>query len=94
MEFTCATSETGLTTFVISTTPPVGDSVITDVTLPNGDRQVTLSFITPSDYTNVTITCGAVKGTNFNLSSAFLIIQGNNASMQFALNVHTCIIVL
>ena len=78
VEFTCATPETGLNTFVISTTPPVGDSVITDVILPNGDRQVTLNFIAPSDYTNVTITCAAVRGSNVSLSTAFLLVQGNS----------------
>ena len=57
VEFTCAVPASGLTSFAISTTPTVGDSVIDGSDLPNGDRQVTLSFIAPSDQTSINIVC-------------------------------------
>ena len=52
VEFQCAAPANGLTSFGIITTPTVGDSVVDDNILPNGDRQVKLSFIAPSDQAN------------------------------------------
>ena len=79
VEFTCAVPASGLTSFAISTTPTVGDSVIDGSDLPNGDRQVTLSFIAPSDQTSINIVCVATTATDFNQSIAVLMIQGNKA---------------
>ena len=75
VEFTCAAPASGLTSFGISATPPIGSSVSSD--LPNGDRQVTLSFIAPSDQTSINIVCVATTATDFNQSFAVLMIQGN-----------------
>ena len=77
VEFTCAAPASVLTSFSLSTTPPVGGSDTDDNILPNGDRQVTLRFIAPSDQTNISIVCVALKGTDLNQSSAVLMIQGN-----------------
>ena len=77
VEFTCAAPASGLTSFGISTTPPVGGSVIDDNILSNGDRQVTLNFIAPSDQTSISIFCVATTTTEFNQSLAVLMIQGN-----------------
>ena len=77
VEFTCAAPASGLTSFAISTNPTVEGSVNGGGgNLPNGDRQVTLSFITPSDQTSIDIVCSAIKGTDFNQSFAVLMIQG------------------
>ena len=77
VEFTCAAPASGLTILGITATPPVGGSDTDDNILPNGDRQATLSFIAPSDQTNISIVCVALKGTDLNQSSAVLMIQGN-----------------
>ena len=77
VEFTCAAPASGQTSFSISATPPVGGSGTDDNILPIGDRQVTLSFIAPSDQTSICIICVALKGTDLNHSSAVLMIQGN-----------------
>ena len=77
VEYICAVPASGLTTFSLSTTPPVGGSVTDDNILPNGDRQVTLSFIAPSDQNSISIVCVALKGIDLNQSSAVLMIQGN-----------------
>ena len=77
VEFTCAAPASGLTSFGITPTPPVGSSDTDDNILPNGDRQVTLSFIAPSDQTSINIVCVATTSTNFNQSFAVLMIQGN-----------------
>ena len=53
-----------------------------DVLLPNGDRQLTLSFITPSEHQLINIVCIAsriniMQGVvEFNQSTAILMIQG------------------
>ena len=54
VEFKCAAPASGLTSLGIVATPPVGGSAATDNIL-NGDRQVTLSFIAPSDQTSINI---------------------------------------
>ena len=78
VEFTCAAPASGLTSLgIIITTPPVGSSVSDDNILPNGDRQVTLSFIAPSDQTSINIVCVAGTTDGFFSSSAVLMIQGN-----------------
>ena len=82
VEFTCAVPASELTSFAITTTPTVGGSVVDGSDLPNGDRQVTLSFIAPSDQTSIDIVCGAITGTGFNQSFAVLMIQGNKVAIQ------------
>ena len=77
VEFTCAAPVNGLTSLGISTTPTVGGSVVGGSDLPNGDRQVTLNFIAPSDQTSISIVCVATTTTGFNQSLAVLMIQGN-----------------
>ena len=78
VEFTCAVPASGLTSFGITATPPVGSCVVDDINLPNGDRQVTLSFIAPSDQNSVDIVCCVVAAsTRFNQSFAVLTTQGN-----------------
>ena len=77
VEFTCAAPASGLTSFAITTTPTVEGSVNDGSDLPNGDRQVTLSFIAPSDQTSINIVCVATTATGFNQSFAVLMIQGN-----------------
>ena len=86
VEFTCAAPASGLTSFSISTTPPVAGSVVDDNILPNGDRQVTLSFIAPSDQTNIIIVCVALKGTDLNQTSAVLMIQGNRIRSLYVIS--------
>ena len=77
VEFTCAAPASEVTSFGIAATPPVGSSVTDDNILPNGDRQVTLSFIAPSDKTSINIVCVAGTTDGFFSSSAVLMIQGN-----------------
>ena len=56
-----------------------------EMTLPNGDRQLTLSFIAPSEYQMLTISCLATRLNNMgmvvdvNSSIAVLMIQGETA---------------
>ena len=77
VEFTCAAPASGLTSFAITTTPTVGGSVVGGSDLPNGDRQVTLSFIAPSDQTSIVIACVSTTAElNVNQSLAVLMIQG------------------
>ena len=53
-----------------------------EVMLPNGDRQLTLSFIAPSEYQMIIISCFATRVNNMgmlvdiNQSIAVLMIQG------------------
>ena len=77
VEFTCAAPASGLTSFGISTNPTVEGSAVGGSDLPNGDRQVTLSFIAPSDQTSINIVCVATTATDFKQSTAVLMIQGN-----------------
>ena len=74
VEFTCAAPASGLTSLgIIITTPPVGSS--DDNILPNGDRQVTLSFIAPSDQTSINIVCVAGTTDGFFSSSAVVLYK-------------------
>ena len=77
VEFTCASPASGLIVIGITATPPVEDSVTDDNNLSNGDREVTLRFIAPSDQTIIYISCAATTTTTFNQSIAVLMIQGS-----------------
>ena len=76
VEFTCATEESGVTSFAIITIPsvPHHESISTD--LPSGGRQHTLSFIVPFENSNITILCIAVRIPDVNQTTAILRIQG------------------
>ena len=76
VEFTCATPASGLIFLGITATPQVEDSVTDDNNLSNGDRELTLSFIAPSDQTIINIACVAAT-TTFNQTIAVLMIQGS-----------------
>ena len=76
VEFTCAAPASGITAIGITATPQVVDSVTDDNNLSSGDREVTLSFIAPSDQTRINIACVAAT-TTFNQSFAVLMIQGS-----------------
>ena len=83
VEFTCATPETGLAAFAMSTDVILGNTMSNDVMLPNGDRQLTLSFIAPSKHQLITISCVAARINTMgmvevNQSTAILMIQGKN----------------
>ena len=83
VEFTCATPETGLTAFAISTDVTLANTMSNDVPLPNGDRQLTLSFIAPSEHQFINIACIATRintmgMVEFNQSTAIMMIQGKN----------------
>ena len=80
VEFTCATPETGLTVFSLTTTPFIDNSDRV-VTHPNGGTQHTLSFIAPVQHSTINIACFAVKGTVSDQSIAVLIIQGESVSV-------------
>ena len=79
VNFTCAAPASELTSFgiAITATPPVEGTDSDDNILPNGDRQVTVSFIAPSDQTSIIITCAASSTTGLNEHIAVLMIQGN-----------------
>ena len=74
VELTCATPETGFTSFSLTTTPHIDDSD-TVVTHPNGSTQLTLSFIAPIQHSTVNIACIIIsRGTVSRI--AVLMIQG------------------
>ena len=79
MEFICATPETGLTVFTLAPGITLGNTMSNEA---NGDRQLTLSFIAPSEYQMITISCVATRVNNIgmlvdiNQSTAVLMIQG------------------
>ena len=81
VEFLCATPESGLNTFLLTITPSV-DGLMpasTDTVLANGDRQLTLSFIAPSEPSNINIQCLALRaGTTTDVTQIDvpLMIQG------------------
>ena len=88
VKFTCATFETGLLSFTITT----GDvtlghtSMNNDVILTNGNRQLTLSFIAPSEHQLINIVCVATRintmgKAELNTSTAILMIQGETTYM-------------
>ena len=66
-----------------------------EVMLPNGDRQLTLSFIAPSEYHMLSISCIATRLNNmgmlvdFNQSIAVLMIQGKNHCDNMHTYTHT-----
>ena len=84
MEFTCATPETGLTVFTLAPGITLGYTMSNEVLLPNGDRQLMLSFIAPSEYQMIIISCFATRVNNMgmlvdiNQSIAVLMIQGKD----------------
>ena len=84
--FTCATPETGLSSFTLTPGITLGNTM--EMTLPNGDRQLTLSFIAPSKYQMLTISCVATRLSNmgllvdFNSSTAVLMIQGERLHLN------------
>ena len=75
MEYTCATEDSGVTSLVMSTIPPLASKVSLPDILPNGGKQKTLSFIAP-EHTNVNITCAAYRNPDVNQTTALLMIQG------------------
>ena len=83
VEFTCATPETGLLAFTITTDVALVNTMNNDVILSNGDRQLTLSFIAPSEHQLINIVCiasrfNAMSMLDVHTSSAMLMIQGKN----------------
>ena len=78
VEITCATPETGLTVFSITTTPPVDGSTVTTHT--NEGIQFTFSFIAPVQHSFINIACIAIKGSVVDQSLAVLMIQGEPVS--------------
>ena len=76
MELVCATEENGVTSFGLSTTPELGQSNSIRVSLPNGGRKHTLSFIAPSDHSSIIVTCIAIRLPDVNETTAMLMIQG------------------
>ena len=83
MNFTCATPETGLLSFTITTDVTLVNTTNNDVILPNGDRQLTLSFVASSEHQLINIVCiasrlVAMNMVDFNTSKAILMIQGKN----------------
>ena len=90
VKFTCATPEIGLTAFTITTDLTLGNAMSNDVVLPNGGRQLTLSFIalSTSGHQLITIACIATKintmgMVKFNTSTAILMIQGRNTTYEY-----------
>ena len=87
--FTCATPENGLTSFTLTPGLTLGNTI--EMILPNGDRQLMLSFIAPSEYQMLTISCVATRVNNmgiledFNTSAAVLMIQGETAFKLYPL---------
>ena len=77
VQITCASPETELTVFSLTTTPHIdgSDKVVTH---PNGGTQHTLSFIAPVQHNIINIACIVVKGKVSNQSIAVLIIQGES----------------
>ena len=76
MELVCATEESGVTSFGLSTTPEIGQSNSVRLNLPNGGRKHTLSFIAPSEHSSITVTCIAIRLPDVNVTTAVLMIQG------------------
>ena len=73
--FECSTPETGLTTFTLSASPPIGISSLSH--LPNGDQKLTLTITETDSYKSMHfIVCAAFRNGEFNHSTAVLKIQG------------------
>ena len=81
--FTCATPETGLTSFTLTPGIALGNTM--EMILPNGDRQLTLSFIALLEYQMLLISCVATRLNSMgmvvdvNSSTAVLMIQGETS---------------
>ena len=96
VEFTCATEESGVTSFVMTTTPPfAGQTLITGN--ESIHRKQILKFIAPSEHTNITIRCAAFRHPDVNETTAILMIQGkiiNESSMYSPnhFNVHRSLV--
>ena len=90
VEVTCATTETGLTAFSLTTTPHI-DGSHTVVTHPNGGTQYTLSFIAPAQHSTINIACFAVKGTVSDQNIAVLMSQGEPVSECIIMSLWQCI---
>ena len=78
VEFTCATTESGVT-LGITTTPTVVGSVANQTDLPNGGNLFSLSFTAPPQDSSITVTCIAFRDSDIFQSTALLMIQGNMA---------------
>ena len=68
----------------MTTDIPLVNTMDNDKPLPNGDRQLTLSFIAPLEHQLITISCIATRTNTmgvveFNQSTAILMIQGETA---------------
>ena len=85
VQITCATPETELTVFSLTTTPhiDVSDRVVTH---PNGGTQHTLSFIAPVKHSSINIVCHAIKGTVNEQKITVLMIQGEPVSVCSYIN--------
>ena len=89
VEFTCATEESGVNSLILSTSPSFSGQISMPAdTLPNGGRQQMLSFVAPSEYSSIVITCAAVRSPDVNETKATLMIQGKtiNESSIYSLN--------
>ena len=75
VKFECSTLETGLNTFSLSASPPIG---ITSLSyLPNGDQKLTLTITVTDSYNSMhLIICTAIRNGETNYTTAFLKIQG------------------
>ena len=79
VELVCATEESGVTSFGMTTTPELEHGKSVRLNLFNGGRQHTLSFIALSEHTSITVTCNALRLPDVNESTALLMIQGKRA---------------
>ena len=79
VKLVCATEESGVATFGMTTTPELEHGNSVRLNLPNGGRQHTLSFIALSEHSSITVTCGAVRFPDVNETTAMLMIQGKRA---------------
>ena len=82
MELVCATEESGVTTFGLSTTPEIGQSNSVRLNLPNGGRKQTLNFMAPSEHSSIIVTCLAIRLPDVNETTAILMIQGKRPSFS------------
>ena len=76
MELTCATEESGVTSFGISTTPELENGNSVRLNLPNGGRQHTLSFMALSEHSSITVVCIAIRLPDVNETTAIMMVQG------------------
>ena len=73
--FECSTLETGLNTFTLSASPPIGISSLSH--LPNGDQKLTLTVTNTESYNSIHfIVCAASRNGELDQSIAVLKIQG------------------